>query len=262
MTYFRITLAAAIGSLLYAAEPNLASRSVQVHRADIIPIYTQFGYNTIVIFPKGEELKDLLAPEAKLWSFSAGPNFLLIKAKGSDKEGRPGQKTSVSVTAASGNVYTFLVQETSNSSQKFDLRVELEQEDADSLNAIAHPQFVPASQAAELAKQLAESQSQLAQTKHDAATSEAREIRHDYEWKTGKESDAFGLKAIYHDRIHTYIEANSQEAPTLYEVKDGKDSIVPYTLDHGRYVASKVIDHGYLRAGKQRLEFRRTNDTV
>ncbi len=67
------------------------------------------------------------------------------------------------------------------------------------------------------------------------------------------------MTAIYHDDRFTYIEANPQEAPAVYEVKDGKPSLIQYQFDQkaGRYTIPKILDDGYLRVGKSELKFHR-----
>jgi hypothetical protein len=45
------------------------------------------------------------------------------------------------------------------------------------------------------------------------------------------------------------------EAPTLYEVKDGKPSLVNFDFANGLYTVSKRIERGYLAIGKQRMDF-------
>jgi type IV secretion system protein VirB9 len=67
---------------------------------------------------------------------------------------------------------------------------------------------------------------------------------------------------VYHDSRFTYIEASSQNAPALYEVLDGKASVVQYELQNGKYVVGHVMTNGLLRAGKTKLEFNRSKDNI
>ena len=67
------------------------------------------------------------------------------------------------------------------------------------------------------------------------------------------------MTAIYHDDRFTYIEANPQEAPSVYEIKDGKPSLIQYEFKDGRYTVPKILDNGYLRVGKSQLKFHREN---
>jgi len=63
------------------------------------------------------------------------------------------------------------------------------------------------------------------------------------------------VKAIYHDSKFTYIKAEPEETPTLYEIRDGKPNLVNFEYKDGVYIAEKVIDRGYLAIGKSRLLF-------
>jgi type IV secretion system protein VirB9 len=65
------------------------------------------------------------------------------------------------------------------------------------------------------------------------------------------------VTAIYHDDRFTYIEAAPEEAPSVYEVKDGKPSLIQYTFKDGRYMIPKILNDGYLRVGKSELKFHR-----
>jgi type IV secretion system protein VirB9 len=60
---------------------------------------------------------------------------------------------------------------------------------------------------------------------------------------------------IFRDDRFTYIAAQPQESPTLYEIKDGKPSLVNFDFDNGLYTVPKRIERGYLAIGKQRMNF-------
>jgi type IV secretion system protein VirB9 len=69
------------------------------------------------------------------------------------------------------------------------------------------------------------------------------------------------VTGIYHDDRFTYIEAQPSEAPAVYEVKDGKPSLIQFEFDpkSRRYTIDKILDDGYLRVGKSQLRFHREN---
>lgn len=246
---------------LFAADPNTTTRVIQVHK-DPILIYAQFRYNTIVVLPKGEEVLQVISPDKTFWSVTPGATFVAIKALGDPKTGHPGQTADVSIAAASGNIYTLLVQETTNSAQPFDLRVDLEQDEPDGKERIKNPDFVRAEFVIDLQKQLDEARKENSDQKRTGALTEVHKIRHDYEWNKPKVADDLGLRSIYHDDVNTYIELNAQDAPDLYEIRDGKDSLVQSTLHNGLYVVPKVLDRGYFRLGKQKVEFARIKESA
>ncbi len=63
------------------------------------------------------------------------------------------------------------------------------------------------------------------------------------------------MRSIWHDGQFTYIRADTNELPALYEVQDGKPSLVNFQVRQGTYVVPKVLDEGYLALGKARFEF-------
>ena len=68
----------------------------------------------------------------------------------------------------------------------------------------------------------------------------------------------FEVDAMYHDGRFTYIRANPEEPPALYEIKDGKPSLVEFHFRDGMYVVPKILDSGYLAIGKRKLNFYRS----
>ena len=69
--------------------------------------------------------------------------------------------------------------------------------------------------------------------------------------------EPFLVAAIYHDDKFTYIKCAAQEKPTVYELKDGKPNLVNFDFENGVYVIPKIVDHGYLAVGKQKVNFDR-----
>jgi type IV secretion system protein VirB9 len=73
-----------------------------------------------------------------------------------------------------------------------------------------------------------------------------------------------GIHSIFHDAKFTYVSANPQETPALYEIKDGKPSIIAFDFRDGLYSTARIIDQGYLAVGgngngkhQDKLEFKR-----
>ena len=67
----------------------------------------------------------------------------------------------------------------------------------------------------------------------------------------------FDVESIFHDDKFTYIKTTAPEKFSVYEMKDGKPSLVSYDLRDGTYVIPKVMDSGYLQLGNKRMEFTR-----
>ena len=69
----------------------------------------------------------------------------------------------------------------------------------------------------------------------------------------------FLVEGMWHDGRFTYLRANAQESPALYEEKDGKPALVAYDLgEDGLYIARHVLGNGWLQIGKQKIKWRFT----
>ena len=73
--------------------------------------------------------------------------------------------------------------------------------------------------------------------------------------KDAKYEKPFQVRAMWHDGQFTYIKADATELPALYEVKDGKPTLLNFQVHQGTYVVPKVVDQGYLALGKERFSF-------
>ena len=97
-----------------------------------------------------------------------------------------------------------------------------------------------------------------AQTKAEAYRSQyPGELHFDYAWDR-KKADALGLQQVWRDDKFTYLRGHFQETPALYELKDGKGSLINFDFNDGLYTIPKTVLVGYLTIGKQRVEFHRT----
>lgn len=56
-------------------------------------------------------------------------------------------------------------------------------------------------------------------------------------------------------QVH-YLRGQFHETPALYELKDGKGSLIKYDFANGLYTIPKTLTRGYLSIGKQRVDFR------
>jgi type IV secretion system protein VirB9 len=80
-------------------------------------------------------------------------------------------------------------------------------------------------------------------------------LRFDYTWDQ-KKGAALGIQQIWRDDKFTYLRGQFQETPALYELKDGKGSLINYDFANGLYTIPKTVVQGYLSIGKQRVEFK------
>ena len=82
-------------------------------------------------------------------------------------------------------------------------------------------------------------------------------LHFDYSWDQAK-GKALGLQQIWRDDKFTYLRGQFEETPALYELKDGKGSLINFDFNAGLYIVPKELESGYLAIGKQKVEFHRT----
>lgn len=250
----RLLIAAISAGVAFCAEPSTVSRTIQVHKQDIVAISTAFRYTTLIELPAGEDIMDATCGDKSYWAVNYSKNLVFIKPLGD----KGGEHTNINLVSASGNVYSFLVREVSaDPNEHADLKVFVETPDAEQKQNVSHPQFVERSQLDEAKKELEVAQKKINTTQTSAATKELGELKFDYSWPHNKVADTFRMHAIWHDNAFTFISADPQEVPALYELKDGKEMLVQYQFSNGLYTIPKILDDGYLRVGKSKLEFHR-----
>jgi type IV secretory pathway VirB9-like protein len=246
-----------------AGDPSTVSRTVTYHETDIIPISTEVRFTTLIELPKEESIIEVTFGDKEYWPVNWTGNLAYVKPA------KPGGRTNINLITASGNVYSFLAAEVSQDANGHaDLKIFLTPSDASAVMAMkGSPRFIPADSVAVYKKQAEEAEAKLATEQAAARQELAKErdavraeypdtIKHDYAFSPGGKNP-FHVTAIYHDDRFTYIEAAPEEAPSVYEVKDGKPSLIQYTLKDGRYTIPKILDDGYLRVGKSELKFHR-----
>jgi type IV secretion system protein VirB9 len=83
------------------------------------------------------------------------------------------------------------------------------------------------------------------------------QLHFDYTWDQ-KKGNELGLQQVWRDDKFTYLRGHFQETPALYELKDGKGSLINFDFNDGLYTIPKSLFDGYLTIGKKRVEFKRT----
>ena len=251
-----------------AGDPSTVSRTVSYHETDIVPIATEVRFTTLIELPKEESILEVTCGDKEFWPVNWTGNLAYIKPA------KPGSRTNLNLITASGNVYSFLATEVSNvAGSHADLKIFVNPVDSTALVAMKDkPRFIHASSVeiykkqaenaqAQLLAQQAAVKKELARERVEVRADAATAIRHDYKYSSSAQKNPFNVTAIYHDDRFTYIEATPNEAPAVYEVKDGKPSLIQFEFDQktGRYTINKILDDGYLRVGKSQLRFHREN---
>ena len=268
LTGLNCALGVAAEDQVLAGDPSTSSRTVSYHETDIVPIATEVRFTTLIELPQEESILELTCGDKEYWPVNWTGNLAYIKPA------KLGSRTNLNLITASGNVYSFLATEVSTvAGSHADLKVFVNPVDSTALVAMKDkPRFIPAGSVeiykkqaenaqAELAAQQAALKKELEQERIEVRAHATTTIRHDYKYSSSAEKNPFNVTGIYHDDRFTYIEATPKEAPAVYEVKDGKPSLIQFEFDQktGRYTIDKILDDGYLRVGKSQLRFHREN---
>jgi type IV secretory pathway VirB9-like protein len=200
--------------------------------------------------------------------FDAGrvaSRYISIKPKIADTT------TDLHIVSDHGNEYTVELREVSGEKDNphFDSKVYISSSDGKAADNIAKaPLFIPAAEAEAKETQLkkeAEDAKKSAEADHKAVAAAAESFKasypgtlhFDYSWDQKKGAE-LGIQQIWRDDKFTYLRGTFLETPALYELKDGKGSLINYDFANGLYTIPKTVVQGYLSIGKQRVDFRQT----
>lgn len=250
-------------------QPN-APRTVVIVKTETPPIIrTGLLQSTLIVLPPEEKVATLFGGDIVGWVFDGGhvaSRFVSIKPKTANAS------TDVHIISDHGNDYTFQLKEiSSDADPHFDSKVFVSPGDKQAKeNLIQLPVFVPAAEVQEKIERIqkeAETARAAEATERKAVETEAEQYRShypgrlhfDYVWdrQTGNK---LGLQQIWRDDKFTYLRGQFQETPALYELKDGKGSLINWDFDAGLYTVPKTVYQGYLAIGKQRMDFRRAGE--
>lgn len=225
--------------------------------------------STLLVLPEQEKVATVFGGDTVTWVFDGGhvpSRFLSIKPKVA------GSSTDVHIVSDHGNEYTFELKEVSSEADPhFDSKVFILPGDKGGKDKLSQlPVFVPASEAQEKIDRLqkeAEAAKAAEANERKSAQTEAEQYRSsypgklhfDYAWNQAKASK-LGLQEIWRDDKFTYLRGHFEEPPVVYELKDGKGSLINFQFANGLYTVPKTLDEGYLAIGKEKLMFRRTGE--
>ena len=242
-------LALALTSVAAAAQ-DASARTVQYHSQDIVPIHAKLKYTTLIEVPPAEKIMEAATGDKDFWVVDVVGNFCFVHPA------KAGISSNLNLITDKGNIYSFTLQDVSGSTATPDLKVIVEPADRSSIVAAnGPPQFVPAAQLEQSKQQLATLQSHVSQAVDEYKSAYPTELKFDYVYR--RNEAPFDIQSIYHDDKFTYIKTNAPEKFSVYEMKDGKPSLVTYDLRDGTYIIPKVMDSGYVELGKKKMEFTR-----
>jgi type IV secretion system protein VirB9 len=237
-------------------------RSVVVGERSVVDVYVSQFQDTLIVLPPAEKVRQTFVGDSANWVLTTGKSeeptrYISVKVK------EPIVKqTTVNVLSDHDKSYTFRL---IMSADHCDSKVFIDPDSQLSQELAKPPLFVSAAEVDRAKKEAAESNAAADRTikqEETKARSESESfrakypgtLRFDYHWDQ-KEGDKLGVVQIFRDDRFTYIAAQPQETPTLYEVKDGKPSLVNFDFANGLYTVPKRIERGYLAIGKQRMNF-------
>jgi type IV secretory pathway VirB9-like protein len=237
-----------------------SAKTVAYSEKDVVPIKAKIRFTTLIVLPKQEQILDFTCGDKEFWIVNGSQNFAYVKPA------KPGSRTNLNLITASGNIYSFTLTEVSDTpDSEPDLKIFIEPKDESMVSAAnGQPRFVPAQQVEDYRQQVEIAKTEARDAKHAAQAAVEREagqfrsqypasLKFPYRIETGRKP--FNVTAMFTDGKFTYIQAHPDEPPALYELKDGKPDLIQFDFRDGTYIASKVLDSGYLQIGKQRLTF-------
>jgi type IV secretory pathway VirB9-like protein len=233
-----------------AIAQNPPARTVQVHSQDIVPIHAKLKYTTLIEVPASEKIIEAATGDKEFWVVDVVGNFCFVHPA------KAGIASNLNLITDKGNIYSFTLQDVSDSSAAPDLKVLVEPADRSSLVASSGPaQFVPAAELQQSREQLAAIQAHVSQAVDEYKSAYPLALKFDYSFHL---NDApFDVESIFHDDKFTYIKTTAPERFSVYDMKDGKPNLINYELRDGTYVIPKIMDSGYLQLGNKRMEFTR-----
>jgi type IV secretory pathway VirB9-like protein len=263
-----LALASACVTCYAAAEPRRlqpnAPRTVTVTEAETPPVIRAgLLQSTLIVLPTEEKVANVFAGDTVDWVFDGGhvaSRFISVKPKLANGS------TDIHIVSDHGNEYTLQLREVSNEDDPhFDSKVFIAPGDKAAKDRLAElPVFVPAAELEKAKQEIAAAKaSETAELKAEETKVEQYRSQYpgslhfDYSWDQAK-GKALGLQQIWRDDKFTYLRGQFQETPALYELKDGKGSLINFDFNAGLYIVPKELESGYLAIGKQKVEFHRT----
>jgi type IV secretory pathway VirB9-like protein len=248
-----ILIFAGLGLVLGSASSvaqDASARTVQYHSQDIVPIHAKLKYTTLIEVPPSEKIMEAATGDKEFWVVDVVGNFCFVHPA------KAGIGSNLNLITDKGNIYSFTLQDVSDSTLTPDLKVIVEPVDRSSIVAsTGTAQFVPAAQLEQSREQLAAVQAHVSQAVDEYKSAYPLSLKFDYAFHVNE--TPFDIQSIYHDDKFTYIKTNAPEKFSVYEMRDGKPNLLTYDLKDGTYIIPKVMDSGYVELGKKRMDFTR-----
>jgi type IV secretion system protein VirB9 len=245
--------------------PN-APRTVSVSESAAPPVVrVALLESTLILLPAEEKVATVFGGDTVDWVFDGGhvaSRFISVKPKVANGA------TDIHIVSDHGNEYTLELQEVSaDADPHFDSKVFLVPSDKAAKERLAElPVFVPAADLEKAKQEVAAAKAAITaelKTQDNKAEQYRSQypgrLHFDYSWDQ-KKGHELGLEQVWRDDKFTYLRGRFQETPALYEVRDGKGSLINFDFSNGLFTVPKELDNGYLAIGKKKVEFHRNGE--
>src|ERR1700759_5607705 len=193
---------------------DASARTVHYHAQDIVPIHAKLKYPTLIEVPPNEKIMEAATGDKDFWVVDVVGNFCFVHPA------KEGISSNLNLITDKGNIYSFTLQDVSNTSDPPDLKVLIQPADHSSIVASTGPsQFIPAAQLEQSKQELAALQAHVEQAVDEYKSSYPLQLKFDYSYKANEAP--FDIQSIYHDDKFTYIKTTAPEKFSVYEMKDG-----------------------------------------
>ncbi len=89
------------------APPALSATVVEYGERDVLRLKAKLRYTTLIVLPKNEQILDFTCGDKEFWIVNGTQNFAYVKPA------RANSQTNLNLITASGNVYSFVLNEIS-----------------------------------------------------------------------------------------------------------------------------------------------------
>lgn len=243
-------------------------RTVTVGERSVVPIYVCQFQETLLILPQGEKVMKSFVADTANWKLESGRDdqasrYLSLKVR----EPLTPQTTLNVISDHEAN-YTFKL---ILNEQHCDSKVSIDADSQMEASIQKTEPWISPGEAARLKEQVDQAKQAVSaaeQKQQDGIAayraSYPSKLHFDYRWDL-KAADKLGVRSIWHDDRFTYISATPEETPALYELKQGKPSLITFEYANGVYWTGRIVNDGYLAVGgngngkhQEKLEFHRT----
>jgi hypothetical protein len=242
-------------------------RTITVNERSVAVVYVCQLQNTILVLPADELARNAFVADTANWNIQTtrsteATRFLSIKIdKPLTKE------TTVNLITNRNTSYTFRLV---ISAEHCDSKVFIEGDDSLKKQIADTRPWAPPEEVDRLKAEVAAAAKEVSTASANAdksveafRASYPGKLRFDYRFDQ-KIAEKMGIREIFQDGKFTYVSANPQETPALFELRDGKPSLIAFSFRDGLYSTNKVIDVGYLAVGgtgngkhQEKLTFKR-----